>query len=388
MQSILARIHPSFRTAFVAWLICRSALWLIYLVSGSGELEFVSLGDRESGGPLWALAGLAYDWAGSTWSAPAAGWGLLLLAEIIFFWSLVHVYRFVRHDALPQTAERATWFWALCPIVGMNFPVTSWTLATAVAVVSLSSVRSARPYLSAICMMIAVGFRLEVLLLWPGIFWLAFQVFPRGKSPIHEPLAVAMAPVTGACLTVGLGVWMAGHHGISFRSLHVQGRWRDWTAEIRPLESPDFLFAAAVVLVGLVLMVRFRRQIPVWGWLSLSLPALVWPLLHTPTWVHFPVWALALPIFALVGLSTHDPARERVVMVLFVVGLIVPGIVDRERVLIRLGDFVGSTDLFLDVDREQNTVVDHESSQSIVLVEADRQWNHGGLQRDQILSGQ
>jgi hypothetical protein len=388
MQSVLARIHPSFRTAMAAWLICRSALWLLYLASGTGELGFGALGETESGGPLWMLAGGLYGWVGSTWSGSAAGWLFFVLAEIVFLLSLVHVYRFVRHDALPQTAERATWFWALCPIAGMNFPVTSWTMATAAAVVSLSCARSMRPYVSAFCMIVALGFRLEVLLLWPGILWLAFQVFPRGKSPIHEPLAVAMAPITGACLTVGLGVWMAGSHGVSFRSLHAQGRWRDWAAEMRPVDNPDFLLALAVALIGCTMAVRFRKQIPVWGWLLLSFPALVWPLLHTPSWVHFPVWGLALPLFALVGLSTHDPARERVVIVLFVVGLILPGVLDRERIVDRLGDVVGSTDLLLDVDWAQESVVQDESGQPIVLVESDGERRRRGLQRDQVLTGQ
>lgn len=314
MHPLIAHIHPAFRTAFLAWLLSRGALWLFQgfgmAAAGEGALlsglmqAFLDYGEQvlSAGPPLMMLMLM-----------PA------LLLEVVLFFGGLSVYRFVRATELPQVAERATWLWFFSPVLAFTAGDWGLQMAAALGAMALGSLVSMRPKRSAVASALAVAARPEYLLLWPAIAWAGFKKHRPGKEPAYTPWLAALTLPVSFVVTIGLTFLLAGRTYVSFRSLYEEGsEWRTMETLIPSTVGEGILYFA-VVMSGL-LSLRYVARLPKWHLPVVAVAGLL-ALLQAPV-VASGVVALAwaLPTMLHLGLSTDDPARERLVLVTFVVG--------------------------------------------------------------------
>lgn len=323
MHPLVARIHPSYRTALTAWLFSRALCWGMSLRAGWGALPLLHAPSYTGGTPLWAAwvqlcRGLEQyeSWFGmgaGTWLAVAGG-------ELALLGAAIGVYRFVRREDLPQTAERATWLWALAPAMAVTVPVSSWNFALLGVAVGLAALRSRHFWWASVAVALAVGFRAEAILVWPGFAWLAVGSYRPGKDPASGLWAATFGPLAAFTATVGSAMLMAGRWGVSIRSIHPAASWRsDWAWTGWVAEAP--LLAVAVLgAVVLVLLLRSARRDRGRALLA-SVPVLAWPLLHDPVVPATGALLLAVPAYAVLARYLEDASLERPVMVAWVAGL-------------------------------------------------------------------
>ncbi len=326
MHPLVARIDPSYRTALVSWFFARAICWMAHAGSGAmSALPLLYAPGYGRGAPLWAgwvrlCRQLdAYPVVGQLdlgTLAMAAGGELALLAGAIA------VYRFARRDDLPQTAERATWLWALSPMMALTLPVTGWAYAAGGVAVGFAALGSRAFGLAALALGWAVGIRVEAMLVWPGFAWMAFRAYRPGKDSLLGPWAAIFGPLGVFTSVVGAAIVLAGDWGISLRGLHPGSQWRTSLGFDGPIAEAPLMLVAAAVCLGLVLAVR---AVPRDGGRSLlaSGPVLVWPLLHEPAFRAAGVVLFAIPALIVLARQLEDRSFERPTVVAFTVGLMV-----------------------------------------------------------------
>lgn len=313
MHPLIARIHPAFRTAFLAWLLSRGALWLFLgfgsAAPGEGVLleglmrAFLDYGEAvlPAGPPLamlWLIPGLLVE-------------GLMLLAGL-------SVYRFARSTELPQVAERACWLWFFSPVMALI--ATDWSLqmAAALGAIALGALSSLRPRQSALATGLAISARPEFLLFWPLLAYFGWKKYRPGKEPAYTPwLAVLTAPLSFVA-TIGLTWSLGGSKHVSFRGLYDESaQWRTLETLIPASTAEMILFGG--VSMALVLGIRYLGRLPRWYFFA-TLAAGAIALLHTPV-VPMAVVALAwaLPLVVYLGLATDEPGKERIVLAGFLI---------------------------------------------------------------------
>lgn len=293
--------------------------------AGWGATPLLHAPSQGSGTPLWA------GWvricraleAHELWWGTGAGTVLMVVAgELALLVAAVGIYRFVRREDLPQTAERATWLWALCPAMVVTIPASSWNFAIAGASVGLAAIRSRHFWGATAAVALAIGFRIETVVLWPGFVWLALDAYRPGKDSGAGLWGAAFGPLAAFTASVGSATLFAGRLGISIRSIHPAASWRtDWGWRAIGGDAP--LMAVSVVAVlGLFLLVRSVRRD---GGRSLlaAAPLLVWPALHDPVSEACGAFLLAMPAFAVLARNLEDISLERPAMVASTVGLAV-----------------------------------------------------------------
>lgn len=302
MHPLLAHIHPALRTALLAWLTSRAALWAALLHTGTWE----SLRLSESA-PLSGVLSHIFEVALQT--APAgAGTAALTLApwvllELATLWAALSVYRFARNTELPQVAERAVWLWCFNPLLALN--ATDWTtsMAATLGAGAIASMVTYAPRRGAFAALVAMGLRLEFIVMWPAMMIAGFKAYRPGKDPQDTPwLGAAVPPLAFAG-------WMAvAWHTGQLRHLHGDAAWRDVGALSLPA-TPEILLLACALGAAL-LAIRYASRHPAW-YLLAALPALAWPFLQVPAAFAAVTFAWTLPTAVHLALATDDRAVER-----------------------------------------------------------------------------
>lgn len=322
MASWKSHIHPSFRTGVAAWLVSRAALWTAaYLAPGrlfAAANPFAAIDARgfERGAPAWSALAHMIQWAdGVVPAALGASGGQLVLAglgELAMLVALVAVYRFVRRDNLPQTAERATWLWACAPLAAWTIPAGAWVFALAAAALALAAAGAGLALRSSAAIVVAILFRPEALLLAPGLIYLGWTRRGGSPEPYWAPWALTLAPVLAFIGAVGSAILLAGSYGVSLRTLQPDAAWRQ-DLEWRGLDAhlPELALAAGAVVLFASLVRELRDVHP--SWALAAMPCLLWPFLQEPSTATMPALLLSIPAFGALARVVEDPSRERVV---------------------------------------------------------------------------
>jgi hypothetical protein len=326
MHPLVSRIHPSYRTAFFAWFVTRSLLWMT--AAASGRATFVGarvFEDFGGGTPAWSLLIHGLSLLGD--AAPIA---LAALAELALLAACVAVYRFVRRDQLPQTAESAAWLWAASPAMVFTLPAGDWTFAVALSAIALGALSDSRHIAAGIALSVAVAFRPEAVLLWPGVAFLGLKNYQPGKQPPISPWITGLGPLAAFIGAVLAAMSLAGRFGVSLRTLQSGNEWRDgiiwnefaWAGF--SAHSADFLMLAALI-AGLAMASAFLRQVPK-SWPLLALPCLIAPLFFQLPSPSIAALLLALPFYGYLGRLAADPVVERPLLAASLGGLLVTAI--------------------------------------------------------------
>lgn len=314
MHPLIARIHPAVRTALLAWLISRSALWVL----STGRPD-----ELADGRPLPGLVDTALGYLGagidSRLAAQILDLAPWLVAEISLLVAGVAVYRFARTTGLPRLAERACWLWFFNPVLAMTALDWGAQMAAATGAIALAGVVTARPYRAIAAAVVAVGCRLEFVLLWPALGLAAWRHHcPKRHSTTTLAVAIGALPVAFSAW-IGLSWHLAGSASTSLRSMHNGASWRQ-TSELIPTVPTELLWVVALV-AGVVLALRYLRRFPIW-YLVAALPLLIWPLLQVPVYFAATTTAWTLPTFVHLAVATDDRSIERCVLVGLAVGFV------------------------------------------------------------------
>ena len=312
MHPLIAHIHPAFRTALLAWLLSRGALWLIAAESGA-----VIGGGAPLPGLMASLMGMLE--AAVPAGPPLAAVSLLpwVILEATMLAAGLAVYRFARTTELPQVAERACWFWFLSPVLALTAMDWGTQMAAATGALVLGSLVSHRPRQAALASVLALGARPEFVLLWPAVAWAGWKKYRPGKEPAWTPWLSVLTIPLAFIFWVGLTWNLSGVAGISLRELHGETSWRSleqWASLIQG----EWLFGLALLL-GLGLAVRYLQRLPLW-YLLVVVPAFFLPLVQIPTELLLVAMAWSLPTAVHLALSTEDRAMERLVLVTLAIG--------------------------------------------------------------------
>ncbi len=314
MHPLVARIHPSYRTALLAWFVTRALLWMAMVASGHSPLP--ALAAFHGGAPGWSLLVHAAGLLGSY--GPMA---LAALAELALLAGTIAVYRFVRRDQLPQAADRATWLWAACPAMVWTLPAADWTFAIALVAVALAALSASRHIPAIIALIAAMTFKPEAMLVWPGLALMGWKTYQAGKQHAISPWLTTLGPPAAFSALVVVAMDFAGSFGVSLRTLQSGSEWRHGFAwQGLAHHAPDFLLLA-VLAAGLWMAVAFVKQVPR-AWPLVALPCLAWPLLQEPPTAAVAALLFAVPFFGWLARATDDPTMERPLLAASLGGLL------------------------------------------------------------------
>lgn len=315
MHPLVARIHPSYRTAFVAWFVTRALLWLALATTDRSPLFVIDTYD--GGAPAWGV--LVHGIGAMGASGPIA---LAALAEIVLLAGIIGVYQFVRREQLPQTADRATWLWAACPAMVWTLPAADWSFAIGLTAVALGALSASRHLLATMALVAAMAFKPEAVLVWPGVAVLGWKNYHAGKQhPVSPWLTTLGAPAAFSGLML-LAMSMAGRMGVSLRTLQTGGEWRQglvWQGFSSHV--PD-MFLAAVAVGTIWMAVAYLKHTPK-SWPLMVVPCVTWPFLQEPPTAAIAALLFAVPLFAYLAKASDDPSLERPLLAAFVGGLLV-----------------------------------------------------------------
>jgi hypothetical protein len=227
---------------------------------------------------------------------------LVGVGELLLYAACVGVYRYARRDGVPQTAERATWLWALSPLMIFAVPGQGWQWALALVPVAFALSSAGRGGLAAIAAALAIAIRPEVALVWPVLAAEAWA--GRVKTDTNGPLAVTL----GLPAAFALSIFGTILFGDGASTLHVAAHWRTWVWHGWQAHFVDISVASALI-AAIFLHLRYATKAP--RRLLLAIPCLAFPLLLTPTAAMAATAAFSVPTFFLLAKSTEDPAFER-----------------------------------------------------------------------------
>lgn len=302
MHPLVARIHPSFRTAFFAWLIARVAVWM-----GSNlrlGRVFPEVGVA-TGTPLYrALTDLPPTWG------PMA---LAGLTEVLLFVAVVATYRFARRDGMPQTADRATWLWIACPAMMFATPGSDWSIAYGLTALAFGAVgHLASPLLLAA----AILFRPEAIVVYPGLCALSWSLRGKDADPAAALLACAVPAITFGITVLG-GLLVADPGAMRAPEL----RWREGISWMGLENHLADLLVLLLLSGALAVTLQTAKGSPK-SWLLVTLPALVFAAITLPPLAGVALIPLAIPLFVQLGRLAQDPAFERTLLAASVLALV------------------------------------------------------------------
>ena len=297
MHPVIARIHPSIRTALFAWLVSR-AMILTAWSRGGGAMVL----SEESGTPLWlGLQTLAE-------LHPIAMQLAFVAIELTIPFALVAVYRFARRDTLPQGAEHATWLVAFAPAMAMLVPGSPWTAGVGLALISLGSIVSGSFWIAGIALVVAVALIPETCFVLPGLFAIGWKT--RNESGVRG-VWVPVAGLCGFCAVILYAVFL-GDPGFFAEGLHR----RTEVASIldQPVIALVLCAAFCIVVVGAYRTTTYR-------WLFFA-PVVLTPLLFSPTSSALAISLFAAPVVATaLTVVSEDLGFQRFVLMLSALGL-------------------------------------------------------------------
>ncbi len=311
MHPVVAQIHPSIRTAFFAFFIGRTALYLALHAVGQSPLDV-----RVEGGLLAEWLRILSELANThVDSIDGAGdWLRFVLNETAVFLGLIGLYRFVRRDAMPQGADRAVWFAACSPLMFLTLPGADWAFVFAMAMWSLEIVAAGHAIWGSLLFMIGVMTRPDLLVLWPGFA----AVCLRGNSTDKWQTWVgAVLPLLAFATRVLWAVLFGDPDSLYTyeAAWRTEWAWEGWSAHLGDLGI------LGMALFGVLLALHHVARRPR-AWLVMAIPCLVWPVLHEPSTAAVGTLLVCAPAYGYLGAFTEDPARERLLMGLSLLGLV------------------------------------------------------------------
>lgn len=270
MHPVIARIPPSFRTAFLATLVARSAVALRL-----PDFDYPTFGYQS-----------------------AEEWTLIIAGHLLFFLCAVGIYSLVRRHGLPQTAERATWIWATFPLIATLQMSTLGWLTPAIAGMAL--VASAHPVAGTLIFSIT-ALNPTMLPLIPVFAVLAWSV----KGPQMWRVGAAILPAFVAALSIVYSAMEGGLRDLTLFSIRNAWHPNSW-------DFQDYIWIGVPLLLALLSVVHFKR-LPA-SWCAMAVLVLVPVALQNPALaLLLPVFAVA-PLFAQVSLVAQEPEIERVIL--------------------------------------------------------------------------
>lgn len=289
MHPLVARIHPSFRTAFLAFIVSRAALWLG--LNASGRLTFEP---GEFGTPLFrALSDLSPN-----------PFFFAAFTELLLFAGLVALYRFARRDGMPQTADRATWLWIASPAMVFALPGSDYIIAYALAAIAMGAIL--RPVWSMLALSLTIMIRPEAVVIWPAIAW-AWWAY-RDDDPLDR-LFLAVLPAVAFAGTVLWGIFIGEPHQL----LSGEASWRSDFAWHGFWHHTEDLMVGGLLLAALVIAVRMLDDTPR-GWFWVVAPVLVLVGAHAPAFAGLAALPFAVPLYVQLAKFAQDTGFERVLL--------------------------------------------------------------------------
>lgn len=320
MHPLLTPIHPALRTALIAWSLGRLICWLSAHARGCWPWALLTFQDA-SGTLGWSVLVRALLWldgrAAAIQGISPSAIAMTILSELAILGGLIAVYHIARRDALPQSAERATWLFALSPLMALWTPHPSWSLAISGALIAMAMAERARYVGAALMIGLAVSMRLDAALAAPALAWLGVKAWAPGRAHPLAPWALGVWGFAQWPLSIFMAMFLGGKLQVSLRTLHPE-----------PLRSSaaglDVATMAGLGLLGLALalLARARREVP-WALALSALPALLWPMLHQPpNLTLFGAWGMAIPLFVALANRLDNPAWERPVLLSLAAGML------------------------------------------------------------------
>ena len=312
-------VHPGTRAALWTWLVCRAVMWSAIVaprVIADEPITREPLGTEAAGAPLWSALYHLCAALGGEWS----GWVMAGMIECVVVAGAVGIYTFSRKDALPQTAERAVWWWLVCPLAALTLGEPSaWYLAAPLAAAALGAASCGRLVMAGALLAMASALRPEIALIAPGAAALGWRSQIPGKTPWWGAWFLGLGPIFATAASVFASFGLAGRGGISLRTLHpeallgTEGLWRadqavigSWAAEHVPWVV-GVIAAIALCAMG----ARWLKQSPSVWW-CVALPCLIWPLCHDVTWAPIVMMAWAgAPLYVWASKTAEAPQKER-----------------------------------------------------------------------------
>lgn len=311
MHPLVAHIHPSYRSAFFAFIVGRSALYIAMHAIGQAPLDVES-----SGGLLADWFGVVVEIANAhVESVDNAGdWLGLIVNEIAVFVGLVGLYRFVRRDAMPQGADRAVWLAACSPLMVLTLPGSDWAMVFAIAMWSLELAGAGLGVWAALLFSLGVVTRPDLLVLWPGF---AALIWRMGSNDDLSTWFAGLLPLLAFASRVLWAVLFGDPNTLytyeaAWRTDLV---WSGWHAHLADLG------VLGVSVFGLALAAVYWRRRPK-SWVVMAVPCLIWPVLHEPSTAAVGTMLVCAASFGHLGAYTEDPGHERLVLGLSLVGLV------------------------------------------------------------------
>jgi hypothetical protein len=196
----------------------------------------------------------------------------------------------------------------------------SWSLGISLGTIALAAAAGGRHGLALVAAFVAMGARLEFVLLWPAIATMGWTSFQPSRHGGFARWLTGVGPLAAFTAWIVFATGMAGRAGVSLRSLHADGAWRtDWTFQGWEAHTTEITLAAVVLLI-LALAVRAHGKYPR-HWLLAIAPLVIWPFVEVPPSAAIAVLMWALPSFVHLGQATENPSLERPVLIAFVLGL-------------------------------------------------------------------
>ena len=282
---------PGLLPSLLAWGICRGGMHLVQALDSAWWAMA-----QGYGAPLWKLLGAAVP-----------GWLVAVVGELLLCGGAWCVTQCVRKDTLPQTAERAVWLWAICPLWLLVPPGGPWAWGIGLMTLSLGLLHRERAFLAALLGALAVCIRPECVVFVPAVWWIGQRALGSPRHAWWHSWCAPMALLFGLLLSVTMALGFAGSLGISIRDFYPD-LWRPpW--EATPLVSAQNAWVVAGTAAMGTLMGRHRALMTD---LALGLPALglLW-FVGEPALVA-PLCLCVYPFFGSWSKSLEVPLLERV----------------------------------------------------------------------------
>jgi hypothetical protein len=299
MHPIVARIHPALRTTLLAFLVGRGAFWLSRWIQGR-DLATLTYGV----GP-WANTGTLVDLGNEVvpWVAGHFGtYSMIGLGELMVWLTALAIYKVIRREGLPQTADRAVWFWMCSPLISLLVPGSGLIFGGVLAVWALEFAGSNRAGWAGVLMALSAIIAPQTVVLFPGVAALSF----RSSKDEITPWIATLLPILVMASWVLYGVLFGDAPRYVFDAFALRVDW----VPAALLQSPLDIAQLTLGLVLLGLWTMNLKRLPR-SFALTSLPAIV-VLLIAPLGLQnmFPL-LVAAPIWAHLALAGQDPEIER-----------------------------------------------------------------------------
>lgn len=299
MHPIVARIHPALRTTLLAFLVGRGAYWLSRWLQGR-DLATLTYGV----GPWASTEGLV-DLANThvPWGNGAFGtYAMLGLGEVLLWLAALALYKVIRREGLPQTADRAVWLWMCSPLVALMLPGTHALPGLAAGIWALELTAAGHVIWGAALVSLAAALAPQAVVLFPGIAAVAFRA---SKDELKPWLATLLPTMVMAGLVLfGVFFGETPHH--IFQAFPVRADWQPAAIWGQSLEVLQLLGALCLLALWGINFKRLPRAFAV-----ASLPAIVAVAVAPAGLVAWLPIAFGVPIWAHLSLFSQDPEIER-----------------------------------------------------------------------------